>query len=340
MSLRLIEVFLPNSCTQRLAELLQARSPVETWQLPLSETHSLIKILLSVKEAEAVIDLLESHFAEAEGFRVLLLSVEAAIPRPALRQDIEVSNLPDLATASEQVQRINRQELYESICGMVTLTSTHVIMVLLSTVIAAIGLLRDNATVITGAMVIAPLLGPNMALSLATTLGDRSLALRAVQMGAIGIAIALGSSSLIGTLVTVDPTIPEIAFRTQVHDSDVILAIASGVAGALSFSTGATSAIVGVMVAVALLPPLVCFSLLLAAGYWQEAISAMLLFLTNLICLNLAGVATFSLQNIRPREWWKADRVEKLSSVILLLWVVLLSSLMAGVLFWRRSHQP
>lgn len=332
MSLRLLEVFLPQGCIQRLLDLLKARSPLEVWPISLAENQSLVRILLSVKEAEAVIDLLESEFAEVEGFRILLLSVEAAVPRiESVQEDASQSSKTDVPN-----WRINRQELYESICGTVTLTSTHVLMVLLSAIIAAIGLLRDNATIITGAMVIAPLLGPNMALSLATTLGDRTLARRAVQIGAIGIAIALSFALSVGALVAIDPAIPEIAMRTRVRGSDVILAIASGVAGALSFTSGATSAIVGVMVAVALLPPLVSFGLLLGAGYGQEAIGAILLFLTNLICLNLAGVATFFLQNIRPREWWKADRAEKLSSTALLLWFTLLSSLILGLMFWRN----
>ncbi|NJN57386.1 MAG: TIGR00341 family protein [Leptolyngbyaceae cyanobacterium SL_5_9] len=334
MSLRLLEVFLPSDCTHQLLKLLGERSPLEVWTTSLSESQSLVRILLSVKEAETVIDSLESQFTEVEGFRILLLSVEAAVPRTKTLQETRASQSSD--SNSDPNWRINRQELYESICGTVTLTSTHVMMVLLSAIIAAIGLLRDNATIITGAMVIAPLLGPNMALSLATTLGDRSLALRAVRIGTIGIAIALSFSWAVGALVTIDPTIPEIAFRTRVRGSDVVLAIASGVAGALSFTAGATSAIVGVMVAVALLPPLVSFGLLLGAGYGQEAIGAILLFLTNLICLNLAGVATFFLQNIRPREWWKADRAEKLSGTAFILWFTLLSSLILGLMLWRN----
>jgi len=338
MSLRLLEVFLPQGCTQRLLELLEARSPLQVWPISLAESQSLVRILLSVKEAEAVIDLLESEFAGVEGFRILLLSVEAAVPRiESVQEEAFKSSKTDKSSKTNVPNwRINRQELYESISDTVTLTSTHVMMVLLSAIIAAIGLLRNNATIITGAMVIAPLLGPNMALSLATTLGDRTLARRAVQIGAIGIAIALAFALSVGSLVAIDPTIPEIAMRTRVRGSDVILAIASGVAGALSFTSGATSAIVGVMVAVALLPPLVSFGLLLGAGYGQEAIGAILLFLTNLICLNLAGVATFFLQNIRPKEWWKADRAEKLSGTALLLWFTLLSSLILGLVFWRN----
>jgi len=45
-------------------------------------------------------------------------------------------------------------------------------MTILSTVVVAIGLLKNNVAVIIGAMVITPFLGPNVALSLSTNLAD------------------------------------------------------------------------------------------------------------------------------------------------------------------------
>ncbi|MEP0780919.1 DUF389 domain-containing protein [Microcoleus sp. ZQ-A2] len=100
-------------------------------------------------------------------------------------------------------------------------------------------------------------------------------------------------SVVIGYFFTVNPKIPEIASRTRVSGSDLILAFASGMAGALSLTPGVTNAIVGVMVAVTLLPPLVTFGLWIGSGHWQVAVGSMLLLLTNLICLNLAGLITF-----------------------------------------------
>jgi len=60
------------------------------------------------------------------------------------------------------------------------------------------------------------------------------------------------------------------------------------------------AALIGVMVAVALLPPLVTFGLLLGVGHMASATGALSLFLINLICVNLAGVTTFLVQSIRP----------------------------------------
>jgi uncharacterized hydrophobic protein (TIGR00341 family) len=341
MNLRLIEVFLPDEEAQKVPELLQDYSLVGIWQTNLYNHQNLVKILLSGEEAETAIDRLETYFSQVDGFRIILFAVEASIPRPSLPPEIgaELKKQPQEQELDTQISRINRHELYEDVSATVVLTWTHILMVLLSTIIAAIGLLRDDGTIIIGSMVIAPLLGPNMALSLATTLGDTTLALRAVKIGAVGISIAFSLSVLIGYVFTVSPEIPEIASRTRVSGSDLILAFASGMAGALSLTSGVSNAIVGVMVAVALLPPLVTFGMLIGSGHWQVAIGSMLLLLTNLICLNLAGLITFLVQKIRPRKWWEANFAQKVRHTAFWVWFVLLSALMLGILLWWKNHQ-
>lgn len=340
MNLRLIEVFLPDEDAQKVAELLHDFSLVGIWQTNLHNHQNLVKILLSGEEVETAIDRLETHFSQVDGFRIILLSVEASIPLPPspLKIGTELKQQLQKPELDIQISRINRQELYEDVSEAVVLTWTHILMVLLSTVIAAIGLLRDDATIIIGSMVIAPLLGPNMALSLATTLGDTTLALRAVKIGAISISVAFSVSVLIGYVFTASPEIPEIASRTTVSASDIILAFASGIAGALSLTSGVTNAIVGVMVAVALLPPLVTFGMLIGSGDWQVAVGSMLLLLTNLICLNLAGLIAFSVHKIRPLEWWKADFAQKVRHTALWVWLVLLSALILGIVFWWKTY--
>lgn len=341
MNLRLIQVFLPDENAQQVPELLQEHSLEGIWQTNLSNHQTLITLLLDAKEAETVIDRLDTHFSQADGFRIVLLGVEASLPQPVLSEAKgeklnEQSLGQDLDT---QLSRITRQELYEDVSKTVVLTWNHVLMVVLSTIIAAIGLLRNNGTILIGAMVIAPLLGPNMALSLATTLGDKTLAFRAIKIGGVGIAIAFSLSVFLGYIFSVSPEIPEIAFRTRVGGSDVILAFASGIAGAVSVTSGATSTLVGVMVAVALLPPLVTFGMLLGSGDWQVAIGALLLLLTNLICLNFAGVIAFSLQKIHPLKWWEAYQAKKVTRAAFGLWFVLLTALLIGIMLWHGNSQ-
>ena len=213
----------------------------------------------------------------------------------------------------------------------------YLAMVVLSTIVAAIGLHQNSVAIIIGAMVIAPLLGPNVALALGTTLGDLSLLRRALLTALAGIAAAMVLSVIIGALWHVDPALSEVAARTRVRLDDAAVALASGCAGALAFTTGVSAALIGVMVAVALLPPLVTFGLLLGGGHPVLAMGALSLFLLNLICVNLAGVATFLVQGIHPASWWEKDRAVKATRVAIGLWVGLLAALGGMIMLIRNG---
>jgi uncharacterized membrane protein len=95
--------------------------------------------------------------------------------------------------------------------------------------------------------------------------------------------------------------------------------------------------LIGVMVAVALLPPLVTSGLLLGGGQPALAMGALSLFMVNLICVNLAGVMTFLVQGIRPATWWEKDRAAKAVRVAVGLWMALLAALVGLILLLRKG---
>src|SRR5690606_22752005 len=101
-----------------------------------------------------------------------------------------------------------------------------------------------------GAMVMAPLLGPNMAFSLATILGDLKLGTYALRTGLFGLSTALAIALGIGYFVPFDANVEAIRQRTEVGLGDVVLALASGTAGALAITSATSAALIGVMVAV------------------------------------------------------------------------------------------
>jgi uncharacterized hydrophobic protein (TIGR00341 family) len=338
MALRLIELILPEERSKKVQELIKDYKPLGIWYEKLSENKILVRVLLSTEETEAVLDILEKQFSMSDGFRVILFPVEASIPRPEIPEEKppEQEELQSEQAPEPKVERISREELYEDIADAAKISKVYIIMIILSSIVAAIGLLRNSVTVIIGAMVIAPLLGPNVALSLATTLGDVGLARSSLKANIVGIFTSLVFSVFLGFIFIVSPDIPEIASRINVGIGDVILGLASGSAGALAFTTGVSTTLIGVMVAVALLPPLVTFGMLLGAGHFHEALGAMLLVFTNIICINLAGVITFLIQGIRPITWWEADRAKKATRIAILLWVLLLILLIIVILLSRK----
>lgn len=226
--------------------------------------------------------------------------------------------------------------MYEDIKDVALCSRVYLSMAVLSTIVAAIGLRQNSVAIIIGAMVIAPLLGPNMALALGTTLGDLTLLRRSLLTNLAGIATAMVLAVVIGAVVNVDPTVPEVASRTRVELGDIVVALASGCAGAHAFTTGVSATLIGVMVAVALLPPLVTFGLLLGGGQPTLAFGALSLFLLNLICVNLAGVTTFLVQGIRPATWWE-DRAVKATRIAIGLWMALLGTLVGLIMLLRKG---
>lgn len=128
------------------------------------------------------------------------------------------------------------------------------------------GLIRGNTAVVIGAMIIAPLLGPNVALALAATLGDLKLAAQARKANLFGIITPVILSAFVGFALKIDPMISdETSSRTVDSNADIVLALAAGCAVTLSFTLATMIALLGVLVAVALLPSLVTCGLLLVA---------------------------------------------------------------------------
>jgi uncharacterized hydrophobic protein (TIGR00341 family) len=324
MALRLIEMVLPEKDSEEIRELLKEHTVLEHRQLRLPDGEMLVRILLQAEQGEAVLDILGKRYAGKEGNRLVILAVEATLPR----DDPEPS-----ATEENSPERIGREELYEDIKAAARCTRVFLTMVVLSTIVAAVGLYYNSVAIIIGAMVIAPLLGPNVALALATALGDLALLRHALLTALAGIATAMVLSVFIGVLLNVDPATPEIASRNAVGLGDIAVALAAGAAGALAFTTGASASLIGVMVAVALLPPLVTFGLLLGGGHPAMAMGALSLFLMNLICVSLAGVTTFLVQGIRPTKWLEKDRASKAMRIAIGLWMTLLAAL-SGMILW------
>jgi uncharacterized hydrophobic protein (TIGR00341 family) len=329
MSLRLIEIVLPEGYRKELVESLEKQKILDIWHKEIEESRLHLKILVSTEYSEEVLDFLEKRFSHAEGFRIILLPVEASIPRP----DLEEKNKEKTVVVAESQKniskfiRISREELYADIEKTVRQSWVYFIMIVFAAIVASIGIFRNNVVFIIGAMVIAPLLGPNLALSFATTLGDPRLAQKAGRAIALGVIAVVIPSYLIGLVFHIDIGIPELLSRTEVSLGDVVLALTAGSAAAISFTSELFSALIGVMVAVALLPPLVAFGILAGAGRWELALGSFLLFVVNLICVNLAGVLTFILQGIRPLNWWETKKAQRATRIAVLFWAIFLTIL-------------
>lgn len=338
MALRMIELAMSKDVADELDEVIDEIEPLGVWRGALDDDLMLVRVLVSSERSESVIDALESRFHENSAFRLLIFEVAATVPTPDLdERENDRKKKNDVDSGDEEPERVAVAELVEELSSGAKVSRTYVLMVFLSAVVATVGLMRDNVAVIIGAMVIAPLLSPNMTLALATTLGDLKLARNALFVNVVGFAVALFVAIVAGMLVPFDPSVKEIASRTDTSLSDIGVGLAAGVAGALAFTTGVSASLVGVMVAVALLPPLVASGLLLGSGEWYLASKALLLVATNVICINLAAVGAFLFQRVRPRFWWEAERARKMVLLASVVWVLMLAALVGLIMLAQQD---
>jgi len=331
MALRLVEISIPNDKKDSVKELIDAENPAGIWVDRLSERKTQIKVLFQANKTEALLDKLERALT-GDDYRIILLPVEATLPRIKIEDEAKEKKNGKESVKKSHL-RVSREELYAEIKESASLNSVFVAMVVLSTIVASIGLLKDNVAVIIGAMVIAPLLGPNVGLALATTLGDFQLAKHSLKTNAVGIAIAFFLSFAAGYFLRIETLNPELLARTSADLSDIALAIATGIAGALAFTSGLSATLIGVMVAVALLPPLASVGILAGSGFYKEALGALILLGINLISINLSSVATFYIQGVQPRRWFEARKAKKATLWAMFIWTILIAVLVVLLLF-------
>lgn len=331
MALRLLEIVVAQDDGDHLKELLVEVGALDTWTAPMEGGHYLARVLIATENTEGALNALDERFGEEEGFRATMVQIEGVLPKIE-KDEIEQSQRQGPAV----FQRISREELYQDVSSGADLGRIYLATVVLSTVIATIGLIKNDVAVIIGAMVIAPLLGPNIAICLGATIGDMELLRRGVKALAVGVGLGIGLALLAGLLLPFDPQVEQIVSRTRVSFYDVGLALAAGAAGALAYTTGVPAALVGVMVAVALLPPLAATGLLAGAGLWLGAVNALVLVLTNLTCISIAGVSTFLLQKVRPRNWLEEQDADRATRLMMITLGVLLLLLLAVIyFFWQ-----
>jgi uncharacterized hydrophobic protein (TIGR00271 family) len=173
------------------------------------------------------------------------------------------------------------------------------VLMLLSAAIAGFGLANDSAAVVIGAMLVAPLMTPILAIAASIVQGwPRRMAESLAIVGG-GALAAIGVGFLIGqvamNLQTGLPLPGEILARTNPNLVDLGIAITAGAAGGfVAVRTDAGGALPGVGIAVALVPPLATVGMTAALGDWSLAAGATLLFLTNLVAIVLAAGLVFT----------------------------------------------
>lgn len=326
MPVRLIEVFAAPGHGDTIAAIAQRFEALDFRGEPTgAEATEAWRILARAERQQELIDQLQGALGAQKSWRLTIMPVEATIPEPKEKEQPRRS--PEQAT---------REELYAEIDRGSRVDSTFLLLVVFSTIVAAIGLLENSVAIVIAAMLIAPLLGPNVAMAFGSTLGDRELVARAASTNIAGLGLSVLCAAAAALVLPDYGPSAELLARTRLGYDGIILALAAGAAGALSLTTRLASTLVGVMVAVALLPPAATLGYMIGEARFDLAAGAAALLAVNIVCVNLAAQLVFLSKGIKPRTWIERRSAEQSVRISLAIAGSLLALLIA-IVYWRNA---
>ncbi|MEN9203119.1 MAG: DUF389 domain-containing protein [Thermostichus sp. DG_1_6_bins_120] len=215
------------------------------------------------------------------------------------------------------------------------LSLNYLMLVIGSCVIATLGLMANSPAVIIGAMIVAPLMLPIRGLAMGALEGNLVLFRTGILSIAVGTAIGVGVSFLLGRLVGLPQWGSEVLARTQPNLLDLGVALAAGGIGAFArVRKEISDSLAGVAIAVALMPPVCVIGLGLAHADWSTSLGASLLYATNLLGIALACMVTFLAMGYAPLHKARSALSWMLGLVMLL--VVPLGASMTRLLYQAR----
>jgi uncharacterized hydrophobic protein (TIGR00271 family) len=187
----------------------------------------------------------------------------------------------------------------------------YAVLMTLSVIVAAMGLLQSSTAVVIGAMMIAPLMAPIMGMSASMVMGWGGRLLRSTVIVSLSVLGAIALSWALARFIPVAGVgLPEEAIARSSPDiRDLVVALAAGTAGAYAtVRRDVSGALPGVAVAVALVPPLAAVGVLLGLEQPDLARGAGLLFAANLFGILLAAAVVFLVTGFVPERHRKRTR--------------------------------
>lgn len=193
------------------------------------------------------------------------------------------------------------------------------VLMFLSSMVAAVGLLQNSAAVVIGAMMIAPLMSPIMGVAASLVMGWGWRLWQGLVLVSVAALSAVAVGWVFATLLPATGTgLPaEVVVRCSPDIRDLLVALGAGAAGAFATVHKQISvALPGVAVAVAVVPPLAAVGVLLGRHQPELARGAALLFVTNLVGIILMAALVFLVSGLVPLPTFRDRRRKILASLV------------------------
>jgi len=268
--------------------------------------EQVVRVNVGVRARE---DLLEPETVKKEKIDI------ANLPKGKEVHKLQQKHLPFFSIAAED----RFKDLFIALRDDAKISASYITLMLLSTLLATIGVYLNSSAVVIGAMLLAPLMAPIVSLSMGLLRRNDELTVNSLKKIGLGILLALAASSLLVLIFSYKPITSEMMGRLNPSLLDLGVAIIAGIAAAYTKSfKEIMQGLAGVAIAVALVPPLAVAGIGLGRGDIHFFSQAFLLFMTNLVGIVLAALLTFRVLGFSP-----AVKARRSVFIVLLMMVMI-----------------
>ncbi|MEY7847792.1 TIGR00341 family protein [Natrarchaeobius sp. A-rgal3] len=330
--MRYIEITIPDGQRRAVLDVLEEEGVdyIVSDEVGRQEHDAVVRFPLPTRAVEGVLDRLSE--ADLSNARVVVIDAETVVSE-------EFDELRERHShGGTRGERTSRQVLETKADELTPAFRIYVVMLLISAIVATSGLLSDSPAVVVGSMVIAPLLGPALAASVGIVTGNDGLRSTGFRYQLVGVAVVVVASiglAWLARLAGFEPggvdivVVAELQERVSPNLFSLAVALGAGVAGILSLTRGFSEAIVGVMIAAALIPPAAAVGITTAWGMYGAALGAFALVVVNVLSINLAALVTLWVAGYRPQGLFEVSPTRRQTATYLAVFAVALLVLAA-----------
>lgn len=308
--MRQFQITLPEEKVGQIMEFLEEKAQVRNIAKIHTTTAFMLIFRVSDAKTQEILTNLETLGVGVHYGLIDILPVEAS--KPMLEEEVGITPR----------ERLSVEEIYGKIAAGARLSFDFIALLIVSCIIAGIGLATNSVVVIVAGMLLAPLMGPILGLSLGAVISDRRLVITGVKNESYGLLIAIVLGIIMGVVLMPLasaygwPTV-EMVVRGELLGLviGIVVAAASGAGVALAVTRGEISSLVGVAIAASLMPPAVNAGMnlsyaLIGPIFLGSSVSmvqhlllagiSFSLVLINIVFINIVAMLVFKLKAVAP----------------------------------------
>lgn len=290
-----IRLIVPDPDLQRVLALLQgAPSVTNLWHLENAASKppgTLVSCDVAKEEGSSILQSLRELGIDRTG-SIAVENVDASMSTGATAAERAAPGLPVDAVVWEEVERRISEES--------SLSVSFLLLIIVATMIAAIGVITDSIVLIIGAMVVGPEYGPLAGICVALVEGRPRLAGRSLTALAVGFPLAIGAAGILTLILLATGIAPDALgspeqreltlFISRPNWYSAIVAMLAGIVGMLALVSAKSGALIGVLISVTTIPAAADVGVSLAYGSPDEALGAAAQLLINVVAILASGL--------------------------------------------------